>query len=388
MAVIHDWIFWVLGGMLGALALGAWYWALLHDRSRGRRRCPKCWYDMTGRPDSLTCSECGYIARREPKLKRTRRHWKRAIIGCLVALLAALCIMTPGIRRVGWVSVLPTTILVLLPQNLLDANTALKTEFVKRRAEGDLATWQWRILLRRSSVDPRAAFKVDFRSRPMWPVNEQPRYLVDVGRVPTKVPWFDVAPVRLRLKSTLPKADEFSVHWSWRTDVRLRNGYRLQPWFDSTIGAGVPTQPTGTIEFIATLEHAIGGTDRFSTIGTWKLQAPYQLSGAASDLVSPLQSADVDRWIHEQLSCHCNVQGFWFSLNSALLPEGTEAFTLALRAELMWGDRVIASGCAIEHAAALEEAIKGRKAMRRMFGGRWDAAGWPMFIDDKSSWTI
>lgn len=43
----------VMGG--GVVLLGR---ALLWDRARGRRRCPKCWYDMSG-VDSLRCPECG-----------------------------------------------------------------------------------------------------------------------------------------------------------------------------------------------------------------------------------------------------------------------------------------------------------------------------------------
>jgi hypothetical protein len=43
-----DWLFWGLGGALALAGLWLQYWSLFADRARGRRRCPKCWYDMSG----------------------------------------------------------------------------------------------------------------------------------------------------------------------------------------------------------------------------------------------------------------------------------------------------------------------------------------------------
>ena len=34
-------------------------WGLWGDRSKGRPRCPKCWYDMRGTVPRLVCPECG-----------------------------------------------------------------------------------------------------------------------------------------------------------------------------------------------------------------------------------------------------------------------------------------------------------------------------------------
>ena len=43
-----DWVFWTLGGLLGLAGLSLIAWALFADRAKGRKRCPKCWFDMTG----------------------------------------------------------------------------------------------------------------------------------------------------------------------------------------------------------------------------------------------------------------------------------------------------------------------------------------------------
>ena len=40
------------GWLLAAAGFALFAWALFRDRSRGRKRCPKCWYDMTGGADA------------------------------------------------------------------------------------------------------------------------------------------------------------------------------------------------------------------------------------------------------------------------------------------------------------------------------------------------
>src|SRR5688572_9581634 len=72
--------------------------ALLRDRSRGRRRCPRCWYEMTGVP-GLVCPECGKAARREKALFRTRRRWRMAGVSALVAGLGLAAALTPRARE-------------------------------------------------------------------------------------------------------------------------------------------------------------------------------------------------------------------------------------------------------------------------------------------------
>ena len=106
-----DWIF-LLGGIafgLGGISLVIL--ALFRDRSRGLRRCPKCWYDMSGAP-GLKCPECGRTARNEPRLYRTRRRWKRAALGLIVVLMGICIAEVPTYKR-GWPALVPTTILAL-----------------------------------------------------------------------------------------------------------------------------------------------------------------------------------------------------------------------------------------------------------------------------------
>ncbi len=116
MAGAHlDWLFWLLGGMVaaGGTVLGAW--ALFWDRAgrRGvvRKRCPRCWYDMTGAP-ALTCPECGGAAKGERALLRTRRRWKWAIGAAVVIAAGAATGMVPRYRAGGWIGLVPSSALV------------------------------------------------------------------------------------------------------------------------------------------------------------------------------------------------------------------------------------------------------------------------------------
>jgi hypothetical protein len=106
------WLWSMSGWVLLALGIMVTVWAIFGDRARGRRRCPRCWYDMRGVP-GLVCPECGREARSERKLHRRRRRWRWAALG--LALLA----MGWGVRPVsrwiiGWPEQAPTIILIAL----------------------------------------------------------------------------------------------------------------------------------------------------------------------------------------------------------------------------------------------------------------------------------
>jgi len=79
-------IIWAVLVLFAALTALLLYLGLFQDRSRGRPRCPKCWYNMTGAP-SLVCPECGHDARSPRRLHRTRRR-RWAVV---LAVLTAFC---------------------------------------------------------------------------------------------------------------------------------------------------------------------------------------------------------------------------------------------------------------------------------------------------------
>ena len=108
------WLWWTGGAVLGLIAIALLAWSLLWDgiRHRGRlRRCPKCWYDMSG-TDSRRCSECGREARRERRLHKSRRRWRWAFVAIVMLVGSALLALQPKVRRDGWWSLVSNRMLI------------------------------------------------------------------------------------------------------------------------------------------------------------------------------------------------------------------------------------------------------------------------------------
>jgi len=141
----------IIGGLV--LAAGLWLlaWSLWSDRSRGRRRCPQCWYDMMGIAPAaaaanpahpadaasstaarFTCPECGRIAASERAMLRTRRkHWRGAV-GVAVVVFGVCLVLVPEIRRTVLVSWLPRPVLIALMVGLETEPGALFAEAASR----------------------------------------------------------------------------------------------------------------------------------------------------------------------------------------------------------------------------------------------------------------
>ncbi|MBU3729670.1 MAG: hypothetical protein FGM37_10570 [Phycisphaerales bacterium] len=118
MAGALEWIVasapWIAGGAIAMLALGGIAWCIAGDRARGRRRCPKCWHDLSA-TQGLTCSECGFTARVEEDLLRTRRRIGLAAALSLGLFVAALVLRLQVSGESVW-SLLPVRVpIALLP---------------------------------------------------------------------------------------------------------------------------------------------------------------------------------------------------------------------------------------------------------------------------------
>jgi hypothetical protein len=98
----------ILGGV-GTLVLvrgvfGRWFRA--GGKAGGVRSCRRCRFDLSA-TEGHTCPECGHTARCEAEHYAGRFRWPVAALGLVLLLGAVAVAMTPGVRRDGWLHLLP-----------------------------------------------------------------------------------------------------------------------------------------------------------------------------------------------------------------------------------------------------------------------------------------
>lgn len=128
---------WIGAGALSAAGLALAGWALLADRSRGRKRCPRCWYDLghiLAAPG--VCSECGRRVRRLRALYRTRRRWRRATAGVLLLLIGAAGLAIPWVVGRGPEATLPGPLLTAMLPLLEDEESVGLARLGRRATSG------------------------------------------------------------------------------------------------------------------------------------------------------------------------------------------------------------------------------------------------------------
>lgn len=184
-----DWVFHTLGWILAGVGLLLALWALFWDRSRGRKRCPKCWYSMEGAAEhehgnsedgdaKYTCPECGQKIVDDRALHGTRRWFKRTALGTLVCLVGYGVFVTPAVRRDGWIAITPTTALVIFasPERIKEIafnatynpyvpfDYPIEKELIRRGEERSIYNWQadllaWRLGRARNDAPVDSVFK-------------------------------------------------------------------------------------------------------------------------------------------------------------------------------------------------------------------------------------
>lgn len=105
----------VVGWTLAAAGVVAVALGLLWDRSKGRQRCPSCWYDMRGAGHGggkARCPECGHGVKSERSLLRTRRWWRLVLVGMVLLLAAYPAGQYPLLRAGKWREAVPTWVIV------------------------------------------------------------------------------------------------------------------------------------------------------------------------------------------------------------------------------------------------------------------------------------
>lgn len=145
-----DWVFWL--GWIGAFLLYVvmiyitWR-ALFKDRANGRRRCPRCWHNLSHTP-GMTCSECGYTAVRESQFYRTRRRPLVAAAAILTCLVAAV-VLNWQVDQRGWIGLVPTKALIWTMPLTIE-NGGISMDELERRMRADLlSNREWLMVLER-----------------------------------------------------------------------------------------------------------------------------------------------------------------------------------------------------------------------------------------------
>lgn len=192
------WIWSVTGWTLATIGLALLAWAIFWDRSRGRKRCPKCWYDMSGAaitdaariPESQSlghpgkavpahmpcvCPECGRQITRTGQLFRTRRRLGYAAVACLFVCIGFQTSRIGTAGRQGAVGYVPTLVLIACVSDFWDESSPLAQALVARLQSNNVFPWDKPIAawaeLRRSQFDWSEA--IAYRKK--WPVGESMR---------------------------------------------------------------------------------------------------------------------------------------------------------------------------------------------------------------------
>lgn len=154
------WASWIVGGVLALLGLLVAAWSIRGDRSRGRRRCPRCWYDMSKVP-GMTCPECGRTPKNERRFGKTRRRWKGLIWTGLLVLLGMVAAVTPAAYTGKWVQYTPTPLLKVVVDQFKDDAKAEFEKVVQSNTGGlgvaKQSSWE-KLLLASESARHLAAF--------------------------------------------------------------------------------------------------------------------------------------------------------------------------------------------------------------------------------------
>ncbi len=113
------WQPWVIGIIAVVVMLWFMVRSLFADKARGKPRCLRCAHPFV-ESQGLTCTECGWTARRPSDLLRTRRHWGKAGFALAVMLVGATTVRLIALGG-NPLSLLPSSVLVwLLPLDPAD----------------------------------------------------------------------------------------------------------------------------------------------------------------------------------------------------------------------------------------------------------------------------
>ena len=114
--MIWSFLFWVLLVLGLIVGVRAWLWDRAGFRGRAKRRCRKCWYDLTGAvecDDGYVCPECGKRHRTIRSMRKTRRSWRLVVVAVVLIAGAYFVRATPAVQKRGVWAAVPSWVLIL-----------------------------------------------------------------------------------------------------------------------------------------------------------------------------------------------------------------------------------------------------------------------------------
>ena len=93
-------VLWIVSLLILPVAVALVCWGLWGDRSKGRPRCPNCWYDMRGSLHSLACPECGHTVRHKRRLYEDRQRRAPVVVGKLLVILHVVFVAALVLRPI------------------------------------------------------------------------------------------------------------------------------------------------------------------------------------------------------------------------------------------------------------------------------------------------
>lgn len=141
------WLGWALLGVLNVVLIYLAWWSLFANKARGRRRCPRCWYDLAYAP-GMMCSECGYVARSERDFGRTRRRYLVAMLSISASVMIA-AFVNDRVSQLGWSSIVPTKVMILALPLAGGERSAVHADLLRRANTDQLSEREWAMLMSR-----------------------------------------------------------------------------------------------------------------------------------------------------------------------------------------------------------------------------------------------